>query len=790
LKQLLSTTVFFLSSFLLSAQVSGIAGLVYDEVNKESLPGAVVSIEGLELSTTTDESGNFQIEVEPGLYNLWVNFSGYRIEVQHEVRVIGNKMLRLEIAMTRLQKELSEVVVRSEAFHKTAESPLSMKNLNVNEIRRMPGSNLDISKAIQTLPGVVPKVSFGYNLIVRGGSSSENAYYLDGIEIPTITHFTVQGANGGPAGIVNSDFLRSTDLHSSAFPSARGNALSSVLEMEQREGREDRLGLRATISASEAGIMLEGPLGKKSNFIASARKSYTEYLLRTLNVPVLPAYTDFQFRNKIRLDSKNELTLLALVSNDVYTLNYDAEASDVLLYNLGYIPEGTQRTYTIGANYKHYLKKSYYNVILSTSTFDNKAEKFRGNSGEEADRLLDYHGIERDIHARFEFNYFSDLVNLKYGLNADNKSFDLGHRAQVYIFDAQSQIVVVQQLSFQRYGGFINADKALLRKRLLLSAGIRMDANNFNKKMGNPIDQISPRFSASFDLTEKSSLNLAAGTFYQLPSVVLMAHQGLGFLGSQDSLKYMRSDQVSFGFEHKNGQNYRVSLEGFYKRYSDYPFLLSDNISFANAQAEYVAVGTQPSASISEGRAYGVELYIQQKLKKNYWWMTSYTYSVSEFKDRLGAFQPSSWDSRHYLNALFGKRWGKGWQVGLRFSYASGTPYTPYNTEISSLKANWEVFNRGIFDYSQINQSRLPDFHRLDIRLDKEWNFEKWNLSAFIDLQNLYRSPIRSIPYLTVQRDDQFQPISDPTDPSRYLVEEVDSDTGRLLYGIGLIAEF
>ncbi len=769
---------------------SYLTGYVFDEVNKEPLAGAAVKVVGEVTGTTTAEDGSFQVDLQPGLYNIEVSFTGYTHQLIHEVKILGIKPTYLEVLLKRKLEELETVVITSDAFKKTPESPMSMKNLNVDEIRRMPGANLDISKSILSYPGVLPKPSFGYSISVRGGASSENQYYLDGIYIPTITHFTVQGASGGPAGMINSDFLRGSDLYTGAFPSSRGNALSAMLDLHQREGRQDRLGARVSITASEAVVTTEGPLGKKSNFMLSYRKSYTEYLLRSLNVPVLPNYSDVQFRNKIRINDKNEVTFIALAGFDDYNLNRTAEASDVLLYNLGYIPEGEQQVYTVGANYKHYLDNAYYNVILSRNSFANTAEKFRDNTGSETDRLLDYNSVEADNRLRIEYNYFKRGHKLSYGGNFRLTTFDINQYAIAFKRGILDTSNFEGGLNFLAYGAFFNYSLTALEDRLHFFAGVRTDDNS-NVSEGGLIDHLSPRVSLNYHFTSKLNMSVQAGRYFQMPQAILLTYNWRNPPErSRGYTEYIQSDQISAGIEYKNNQSYRISLEGFYKLYSNYPFLLDDQISFANAQAEYVVIGNQTSDNSSEGRAFGTELFIQQKLKKNYWWMLSYTYSVSEFKDKDGTFRPSNWDSRHYMNILFGKTWGKGWQIGVKWSYASGTPYTPYDVFNSSQKDNWNVVNRGIFDYDRLNESRLPDFHKLDFRLDKNFYFDKWNLNVFLDLQNLYRSSLATIPYLTVQRNTQFEPLTDPRDHSRYLVEEIDSDTGRLLYGLGLIAEF
>ena len=289
----------------LSAQNSVITGKVYNAINGDPLPYATVAAEGTSLGTTTDSTGRYRLELSAGVYNIAFSYTGFADYVEQEVLTSNVRPVVLDVGMEAITAELTAITIESEGFKRTAETPLSLRTFSYAEAQRMPGAILDLSKVIQSYPGVLPKSTFGYNIVIRGGNSSENVYFLDGIPIPSITHFNVQGASGGPNGLVNLDFVRNIDLYTAAFPTARGGALSGVMEIHQRDGRSDRLGARLTLGATDIGATLEGPMGERSNYIVSGRYSFSKYLLRAIGVPVLPTYTDFQYRQRIRLDEKN-----------------------------------------------------------------------------------------------------------------------------------------------------------------------------------------------------------------------------------------------------------------------------------------------------------------------------------------------------------------------------------------------------------------------------------------------------------------------------------------------------
>ena len=396
---------------------------------------------------------------------------------------------------------------------------------------------------------------------------------------------------------------------------------------------------------------------------------------------------------------------------------------------------------------------------------------------------------EAENHVRLEHNIYNGPVEFKYGVTFDHTITSFSVEGFEVANDAVQNAANQGSAEFTEYGAFMTASRKLLKSRLGLTIGLRADGSNAGRTTQDPLDQLSPRVSANYILSQYFSIKSTAGRYYQLPPEILIATNNSISTGN-NSNAYMQSDQTSIGFEYRNRKTYRASIEGFYKGYSNYPFLLDDQISYANALGDYVAVGNQASAPISEGRAFGLEMFIQQKLKKNYWWMIAYTYTESEFKDKLGVYRPSSWDSRHYLSLTAGKIFKRNWQLGAKWRYSNGTPYTPYDLAASSTITNWDVAQRGIFDFDRLNENRLPSFHQLDIRVDKSWWFEKWNLNLFIDLQNAYRSSIQLMPYLTTERDASWQNRVDPADPSRYLLKEINSDTGRMIYAIGLIAEF
>lgn len=747
---------------------------------------------GVSYETRVDNAGNFLFERLPtGLYNVHAISPKGQVQTLHEVQIRSTKPTYLSILVERVTS-LDEVAVRADAFHRTPETPLSIKNINRSEMMRMPGAVLDLSKVIQSFPGVLPKPSFGYAIAMRGGAPNENRYFIDGISIPTINHFSIQGASGGAVSLINLDHVQGMDLVTGAFPTEVDDALSGVMLLEGRNGRTDRWGITATQGGTDYGMTLEGPLGPNTTAVLSARNSFSQHYFKLFNIPVLPTYQDAQLRIHHRLGERKDLTLIGIGGWDKYRLYTEGRGSDALLYNVGYIPEGEQQTEVLGLRYRIFKDNGRWEYVMSRDHVGNQAEKFIGNTRLESDRQLDYSSTENNTRASITHFVVSDSWQWKYGLNAvarqsslDMWSLRYNHDPSVAGLDTadyQSEVL------FGSFGAFTHLTKNYLDNRLTTSAGLRLDAHTLNLSSVNPLAQLSPRVSAQYHLNPSWAVQGSMGRYTQLPpaiTVLANAAQNWSRYSTPGSVA-----QATAGIEFQNGETYRFSLEGYYKRYNNLPFLWEDNISFTQAIGAYVAVGDQVSSSIADGRSYGFELFLQQKLKKTYWWTMSYNFGYSETR-RNSSFDwaPTVWDNRHSVNLVLGKVWGKGWQIGAKYRWATGTPYTPFNGDLSAQATNWDVLQRGIFDMSNPMSQRLASYSVIDVRLDKTYNKKKYSLTWFLDLQNFTSSAIPLMPYLTVERDADGNPLTNVSTPGSYSVKTIASDTGRLLPTIGLILE-
>jgi hypothetical protein len=776
------------------AQTGVIRGKVTDAATNEPIPFAIVSLEGTSIGIACNIDGVYELKnLAPALYNVQAKVIGYKSQTVYEIQVTNVKAAEANFVLEADVNKSDTVVIQASPFNKTAESPVSLRTIGVAEIERNPGGNRDISKAVQSLPGVASSNAFRNDIIIRGGAPNENRFFLDGVEVPNINHFATQGASGGPVGMINVNFIREVDFYSGAFPAMRGNAMSSVFDFKMKDGNADKLITNVTVGASDFGITFDGPLGKRTNFIFSARRSYLQFLFKALELPFLPIYNDFQLKTKTKIGEKGELSFIGLGAVDNFELNLDANETEEQKYLLGNLPVYQQWNYTNGLTYRHNRDDGYLFFVLSRNMLDNTITKYFNNDESSAENLIqNYKSRESENKFRFEQVIYKNAWKVSYGTGIERVRFTSDTYQKValpfgvYTFDYESK------LTFQKYSLFAQVSRKMMEERLTLSAGLRTDFSDYSNAMGNPLDQLSPRVSLAFSVTEKIAININVGRYFQLPAYTVLGYRDTAnqLVNKNNGVKYIRCDHLVAGIEIIPWNNAKITLEGFYKIYQNYPFLLTDSISLANLGVDFGVIGNAPVTSTSDGRSYGAEFLIQQKLFKGFYGIAAFTLVRSEFKTKTDVYAPSAWDNRFIVALTAGKKFKKNWELGVRWRLQGGTPFTPYNVALSSLKSSWDITGRGIPDYDRLNASRLSTFHQMDIRVDKKWFLKKFSINLYMDIQNLYRAQQQSAPVLTVERDSNGNPVTDPNNPNAYKTYFINQVSGNLLPSIGLIVEF
>lgn len=766
-----------------------IKGVVIDKSTRQPLEFVNVLVVGLGIGASTDANGNFLItQVPPGIYRLQASFLGYKTELTPEYRV-NHVTPYVQIELEEENASLNEVVVTASPFQKVPESPVSLRVIGLQEIEKAPGANRDISKVVQNYPGVAfSPIGYRNDLIVRGGGPSENRFYLDGVEIPNINHFSTQGASGGPVGLIDADLIRSVKFYSGAFPADKGNALSSVLDFSLRDGDMERNSLKATLGASEVSLSSNGYIGNKTSYLVSVRQSYLQALFKILGLPFLPAYTDASFKIKTRFDSHNELTLLGLGGIDRMKLNLGIEGEDAE-YMLSYLPEINQETYTVGGVYRHYSQRHVQSIVLSQSYLNNRNVKYRDNDESSEENLtLRLGSIEQETKLRMENTSSWSVWKVKAGFDLNYSRYKSNEYRKVFA-NALREYDYHTDLSLWRWGMFASVDYAAPDKSFTASMGVRTDGNNYSDKMKELWRQLSPRLSVSYRLIEGLTLSGHVGLYYQLPS-----YTALGFKGEEGEyvnrhLDYISVSQESLGLSWTPNENMELSVEGFYKLYGHMPFSLSDQIPLSCKGNDYGTIGNEALSSEAKGRSYGVELMFKWLLTQKLNLSSSLTIFKSEFKDGdQGSYVPSAWDNRFILNMSGTYNFPKHWSLGAKVSCIGGSPYTPYDVEKSSLVEAWNVQGRAYYDYSRYNQERLPVFGQLDVRVDKTFYLKKCMLGFYLDIQNITASKLRQPDAL--MSTGQIENPSAPLSEQRYVMKSIRQESGTLLPTLGITFEY
>jgi len=699
-------TVYF--QFVFSQQKTGlISGEVRDATTKQPLPMANVFVVGTNLGAASDENGRFVIrDVPTGHYQLRSSYIGYNPATYTDIVVSQSRTTTVSVELVSSQIEMNEVTVTGGYFERPAERALSVRTLSSQEIRRSPGSAEDIFRVMQSLPGVATAGGKSAQLIVRGGSPDENLTLLDNIEIYNPIHFARTGESMGIISIINPSLLNSVDFMTGAFPAAYGDRLSSVFDMSLVEGNKELHNIDINTNIAGFGALVDGPAPGGGSMVFSARRGFFDLLTSIMNRPAAPRYYDAVGKVTYDLDDRNRLSVLGFYYLDqIERTGATSQSSQISKY--GYVTRDDFGS-AIGANWRSLISSNAYS--LTTASFSgNGWNTLQGTATDRAARGEDIR--EYNYSLKNEISYQpSPELQLKSGV-------------QVHLLDSKhvawtpqdttrnGQLIPATSISYlptasRKISAFLQ-DSWRPFAQLSLTTGARFDYFSFTREL-----TWSPRFSAQFHFDEKTSVNAAYGKFYQTPASYQIA------LDPQNEL--LRSGLAThyiLGLEHILSEDMRATLEVYHK---DLAAVVVENDT------------TNILNNNGSGYAEGIELSLQKKFTNGFVGSASYSYSVSKRRDEAALpLYDFEFDRPHIVNLIAGIGLSEHWQLGVKFQYASGIPYTPVVG----------VTQKGGVFYAidgATNSARYPDYHKLDIRLDRKFEFDSWTLTAYLDLWNVY----------------------------------------------------
>ncbi len=726
------TILFTIFIFLLIQNIYGndgvIRGRVIDKVQNIPLIGANVTLIGTPLGAASDANGEFQINnVPPGVYAVQVTVIGYTPETATDLMVGGVRDIVLDFELEQTVIGLEGITVRPNYFNSIVEKPISARTQTNEEIRRLPGGLEDVVRAVSILPGVAQVQSGRNDLIVRGGAPSENLYVIDGLEIANINHFGTQGASGGPLSFINLDFVESTTFSTGGFGVRYGDRLSSVLTLNLRDGREDRIGGKGLISYSQFGMNLEGPVGEKGNFVFSARRSYLDFIFKAAGFGFVPEYWDFLAKTNYDLTTNDNLEILFIGALDKTRFFNDTPEKR---YTNSRILGSSQDQLIAGITWRHLFRGGFSTVTLGRSEID-----FRFNQSDTlGNPIFLNNSLEREytLTNNWIFN-LSRSLELNWGIQG--KFVDVSTRLLVPgftdDFNTSFSVDLDQDISGYKSAGWMQATYTLPKWQFI--AGLRMDGFDLYKLQS----AFSPRTTINYRLQEGTTLNVHWGRYQQAPAFVWLNANSLN-----NDLDYIQTDQVILGIEQLLRDDLQMTVEGYYKDYSNYPastqrpYLVMANTGagFGGSDDGYASFGLDPLVNEGTGWSRGVEVFLQKKLSDlPFYGIFSLSYNQSRFKGLDGISKPSSYDQRWITNFGGGYVINNRWEISFKSRLATGRPYTPYNPD----------YTKSIELY---NSERIPNNWIVDLRVDRFWFFDGWMMVTFIDIQNVFNRPIYDVP--------------------------------------------
>ena len=744
--------LFFILPTLLFSQIDGsINGYIYDSKSQLPLLGANIIIEGTEKGAISDVNGFFEItNISPKSYNLSVSYVGYQSKKIFNIIIKSKGNQTLEILLVESSEELEEIILYESPFKKSTETPLSVNTFSRVEIESYPGADNDVTKVVQSMPGLSPSVGgFRNDIIIRGGAPNETVYYLDEIEIPNINHFSTQGSAGGPQGMINISFIDEVTLSTSAFGVEYDNPLSGVLQFNQKNGNPKEINGNFRFGASDSAITIEGPFSKsednKTTFIFSARKSYLQFLFELIGLPIRPDYWDFQWKVNHKIDDYNSINFIGLGAIDDFSVEAPDDFDFTQQSFLEQVPIIQQNSTTTGISWVRKFKDKKGQFILALSTNKLKNIFSRYNDNENLNDLYfrnDSHEWETKLRLK-TVNYLNDW-KISWGGNIQYSDY-FNSTSDLY-----NQTEYVTKFNFFKYGLFGNISKSFFENKLDVSIGIRSDEDTFSSG-SNLTNNLSPRLSTSLSISKDRRLkwNSSLGTYYKIPVYTVLGFKNgwLGEFSNQDA-KYTKSDHFVTGFDYALGNASKISIEGFLKKYDQFPISIVDGVSLANKGADFEVLGNENIITDGKGKTRGLEFLFQQKLNNNFYGIFSYTYFKSEFTDINGNYLPSVWDSKHLSSFSGGYKLKKNWEISSRWRFSGKTPYVPYD-----LDASLANYPNMILDYSQLGSVKLGNFSQVDIRFDKKWNKENISINFFVEILNLLAQKIPSPSEYGLERD-------------------------------------
>ena len=716
-----------------------------DSQSNELIIGSSVIVEGLNIGTITNSYGFFSITIEEGNYNIRIQNLGFKDNTQN---INLNKNLSLNIYLTEEVESLNEVVVVENIEDIDIDLPvLSLNILSGKTIRQTPVvfGESDILKTIQLLPGVSSAGEGASGFNVRGGAADQNLILFDEAIIYNSSHLF------GLFSVFNSDAIKEVKLFKGGIPSSYGGRLSSVLDVYQKDGNNQKTSINGGIGAISSRFLIEGPIQKnQSSFLVASRGTYAHLFLKLTDIENIAYFYDINTKSNFVIDNRNKIFLSGYFGRDLFKL-------DGTFMN-------TYGNSTLNFRWNHLINdKTFSNTSLIFSDYYYGLE-------------LDFVGFDwksgiKNLNLKFDLkNYYSNEFQFNYGLNfiyydfnpgtigplTADSGFNFSKLNKKFAFENSIYFDVLQKISNQfsmRYGIRINQflrlrqnglQKYIDNNPLFYDSDLDIYdpakplANNFdnNSSVFKTYNNIEPRINISYSFNNQSIkasynrlnqyLHLISNTSSPTPLDI--------WVPSGPYIKPQKLDQFAFGY-FKRMKKLKIETEIFYKKIKNRLDYIDGADLVANDNIETVILA-------GKSRAYGIEFLLKKSDGRHKFWL-AYTLSKSEQKTagrnssengiNMSEWYNTPYDKPHDISINSEYRINKKLKIVGNFIFQTGQPTNYPNSQYTYMNLN-------VPNYGKRNSQRLPNYHRMDVNLtlNPEKKNKKVESSWVFGIYNLY----------------------------------------------------
>ncbi len=696
----------------IDGDLSKVSGVVRERGTKLPLKNVTFFIKEKQMPVHTDEKGFFAFNIAPGIYSVVIPVAGYqKLEATIEVR--AKEILKLILRVDPLTMNPYQIVVHG----KKDKSAVSAQRISTEEAASIPGSNRDVLSAVSNLPGVNSVSAFGgygSGLLIRGSLQEDSLLAINDHSAPQLYHF------GGIESVIEPELVKSVEFYAGAFSPEYGEATGGVVKVNLRDPRKDRFGGYVNVSLLSSSFLLEGPISEKDSLAVSGKRGFLDQYVRLaeqmepdlreeVEFTRYPTYYDGTFIYKHDISWGNAIKLYGYGSSDTTEI-YAAEESessrfsnkislDQAYLNIAgewHYKEGSLKSVFSPRIVRNTIfydlgPRAYFDMKWNQLSFSEKLEyQFNETHRLQAGGRFEYGAVD------FESSWFAGPKEGEVGYNPYEKEINT---QKTYYFATPS----IYGMDEMTYGRFI------------ISPGFfaLYDTHNGHS-------YVDPRLSTKYRLTDSSTLKAAAGLYSQTPPAD-ECYEPWGTKG----LKPERSFHKVIGVEHFFTDDIFMDVQLYHKDFDDFSVRIDDE-----DPTRYANDGT--------GYAYGAEILLRHNMTDKFFGWLSYSYSVSRRKDGAGEHERYfDYDIPHNLTAVASYKLNRSWTIGVRYKYASGTPYTDLLNTETMYDADNDQYTP-VYG-GTINNERLKSYQQVDFRVDKHWVFDNWILSAYLDIRNIFR---------------------------------------------------